>query len=99
MGDLLSSDPHSKYYGYFDEVTNGGKVFTENMSAIQVNRLKLSKAEVNAREKYEKMVSQLYEAYTKPRMNHPVAASQEQVLQQRVVATCLKFFDKVIMVN
>ena len=101
MGDnlMMRHEPtgghHSKYFHSFDEMTNGGKVFTEGLSNVKVDRFNLSEYEVKAREKYEAIVIQLRHAYKNPITDHPVAASQEQVLQQRVVATCLEFFSEV----
>ena len=89
MGDLQSRGHRSDYYTEFDRMTNGGRVFTEDLSNKEVPKETLSSDEVKAREKYEKIVRQLKQAYKNPITDHPVAASQEEVLQQRVVATCL----------
>ena len=91
MGDLQSRGHRSDYYTEFDRMTNGGRVFTEDLSNKEVPKETLSSDEVKAREKYEKIVRQLKQAYKNPITDHPVAASQEEVLQQRVVATCLGY--------
>ena len=65
MGDnlMMRHEPtgghHLKYFHSFDEMTNGGKVFTEDLSNVNVDRFNLSEDEVKAREKYEAIVIQL----------------------------------------
>ena len=83
--------PHSEYYKCFDEMTNGGRVFTEDLSNGDVPQRTLSTKEKEARIDYAAIITQLIQAYKNPTTDHPVAKSQEQVLQQRVVATCLTY--------
>ena len=74
----------SEYYEFFDQVTNNGKVFDEDMSAQVVNQKTLTDVETKARTAYQKKIKSLNQCYDD--MDHPVATTKEEVLQQRIFA-------------
>jgi hypothetical protein len=81
------TEGENTYYDLFDSVTNNGRVFSEDLNATDVDKTSLTLAEVNARNAYSEMVRRLNKDYNG--MEHPIATTKEEVLQQRVVAPCL----------
>ena len=79
----------AEYYKLFDERTNDGRVFDEDMSAQNVNKTRLTSNEAKARTNYEAVIKTLRTEYKKSKYVHPIATTKEEVLQQRVVAPCL----------
>ena len=71
-------------------MTNSGRVFDDDLSAIPSSKTSLTQAEENARIAYTEMIEILHLRYTTERRDsHPVARTKEEVLQQRVVAPTL----------
>ena len=79
----------SSYYDLFDRMTHSGRVFTEDLSDVDVSRTTLTSQEERARTEYTATVETLRSEYKKRVHIHPIATTKEEVLQQRVVAPCL----------
>jgi hypothetical protein len=78
------------YYDFFDQNTNNGKVFDEDLSAQDVSQKSLTEGEDIARSEYQTAIDILHDHYDNcDDSYHPVATTKEEVLQQRVVAPCL----------
>jgi hypothetical protein len=83
------SSDHQSYYELFDKVTNHGRVFIDDFSNIVVPVTTLTPIEQEARKEYIKTIDKLYyDDYDDK--EHPTAFTKEDVLRQRIVATCLE---------
>jgi hypothetical protein len=75
------------YYEFFDEMTNNGRVFDEDLSKKVIKRESLTPGEQETREAYKETIESLQEYYDNcDDKDHPIATTKEEVLQQRVVA-------------
>ena len=82
-----SSD--ASYYELFVSATENGRVFAQQTSYTHDENLtrSLTDSEILERENYQTTTVNLWRQYMK--LEHPVATTKEEVLQQRVVAACL----------
>ena len=82
-----SSD--TSYYELFVSATENGRVFAQPTSYTHDKTLSrsLTSSEKMERKNYQTTIDNLIVQYSE--MEHPVATTREEVLQQRVVAACL----------
>ena len=82
-----SSD--ASYYELFVSATENGRVFAQPTSYTHDKTLSrsLTSSEKMERKNYQTTIDNLIVQYSE--MEHPVATTREEVLQQRVVAACL----------
>jgi hypothetical protein len=79
----------SIFYDDFDRLTDNGKVFEVDLSSNNnVDRKKLTEVEKLERNKYNTTIQKLLSMY-KNAIN-PICYTKEQVLQQRIVGSCLR---------
>lgn len=82
------------YYHTFDSLTRNGRVLTSDLSSTEVKVSELHDNEIEERRAYAVTLNQIYRVYgnTTPR---PLVRSQEDMLQQRIVAPKLVSSGKV----